>query len=293
MKRVVTSALVLTLLASGSAFAQEGRGGEGRGGPRGDRGAQQGGGPGGGQGGGQFQRPDRGSFDRGDRPDRGDMPGPRAGRTPDQQRQVQPAPQQVQPQPDRGLSGGPDRQRGPDRNDPRFDPRGQGGFNPRGQDPRPGFDQRGPDRNGPDRNDRDRNDPRGDDRFDGRPGQQFNGGQFDRNRPGIGFRPGGQLRDRDRGRQQSDQRMWRPSYRAPQRFRAPVWRPPVGYYAYNWRFGDYLPRAWFGTPYYLNWVMYGLPMPPIGCEWVRVGSDAILVDTWTGQVLSVYYSLFW
>ena len=90
-----------------------------------------------------------------------------------------------------------------------------------------------------------------------------------------------------------DQRQWRPTYRAPQRFRAPVWRPPVGFYNYNWRYGDFLPRAWFGSSYYLNWGMYGLPFPPIGCEWVRVGSDAILVDTWTGEVLSVYYGLFW
>jgi Ni/Co efflux regulator RcnB len=61
----------------------------------------------------------------------------------------------------------------------------------------------------------------------------------------------------------------------------------------SWSFGDYLPGGWYGSSYYLNAWQYGLPYPPIGCEWVRVGNDALLVDVWSGQVLSVYYGLFW
>lgn len=61
----------------------------------------------------------------------------------------------------------------------------------------------------------------------------------------------------------------------------------------SWSFGDYLPGGWYSTSYYLDWFRYGLPNPPIGCEWVRVGDNAILVDVWSGQVLSVYYDLFW
>lgn len=61
----------------------------------------------------------------------------------------------------------------------------------------------------------------------------------------------------------------------------------------SWSYGDRLPWGWFGASYYLNWGAYGLPLPPIGCEWVRVGSDALLVDIWSGEVLSVYYGLFW
>jgi hypothetical protein len=34
-------------------------------------------------------------------------------------------------------------------------------------------------------------------------------------------------------------------------------------------------------------------MPPIGCEWIRVGRDALLVDIWSGEILSVYYDMFW
>jgi Ni/Co efflux regulator RcnB len=61
----------------------------------------------------------------------------------------------------------------------------------------------------------------------------------------------------------------------------------------SWSFGDYLPGGWYSQSYYLNSGMYGLPYPPVGCEWVRVGDDALLVDVWSGQVLSVYYNLFW
>ncbi len=51
--------------------------------------------------------------------------------------------------------------------------------------------------------------------------------------------------------------------------------------------------GWYGSGYYLNFWSYGLPNPPIGCEWVRVGDDAMLVDIWSGEVLSVYYGIFW
>ena len=61
----------------------------------------------------------------------------------------------------------------------------------------------------------------------------------------------------------------------------------------RWSFGDYLPGGWYGQSYYLDAYEYGLPYPPAGCEWVRVGDDAILVDVWSGQVLSVMYDLFW
>lgn len=61
----------------------------------------------------------------------------------------------------------------------------------------------------------------------------------------------------------------------------------------TWSFGDYLPRGWFGSSYYLNAGHYGLPYAPIGTEWVRVGGDAVLVDIWNGRILAVYYGLFW
>ena len=72
------------------------------------------------------------------------------------------------------------------------------------------------------------------------------------------------------------------------------WRPPVGFYSFRWQYGQTLPWSWYTPNYYLNdyWA-YGLPMPPIGCEWVRVGDDAILVDVFTGRIYQVVYNLFW
>ena len=99
--------------------------------------------------------------------------------------------------------------------------------------------------------------------------------------------------DRDRGRPQYDRWSYRPSYRAIERYRAPAYRYPRGWYVHRWVFGEYLPGGWYGSYYYLNAWQYGLPQPPIGCEWVRVGDDALLVDVWTGQVLSVWADLFW
>ena len=71
------------------------------------------------------------------------------------------------------------------------------------------------------------------------------------------------------------------------------YRYPGGWYARSWSYGDFLPYGWFNGYYYLNAAAYGLPYPPIGCEWVRVGQDALLVDVWTGRVVAVYYGLFW
>jgi Ni/Co efflux regulator RcnB len=273
MKRMMTSAIVLALLGSGAALAQSQPGMQYRGVPynRGDqeRSAQsQAAG-----GGAQSQRGDRGGAqpDRGGQADRGGQDRGGRGQDRPQQQQPQAQPQQQpqqQPQRDRGGRGGQD-QRGPDRNDNRGPDRN---------------DNRGPDNRGPDRNDN-----------GNRPGMQYRGVPYNnQNRPPVG-RPNDPRynNQRDRNRPQYDARRYRPSYRSPQRYRAPAWRPPIGYYAYNWRFGDYLPGSWFGSSYYLNWVAYGLPMPPIGCEWVRVGDDALLVDRFNGRVLSVYYDLFW
>ena len=110
-----------------------------------------------------------------------------------------------------------------------------------------------------------------------------------RGRPGYGR----QLRDRDHGRHWYEPHRYRQHFRVVIRYRAPAYIYPHGYYAHGWRFGEYLPYGWYGARYYLDWRAYDLPYPPIGCEWVRVGRDALLVDVWTGEILRVYYDLFW
>jgi Ni/Co efflux regulator RcnB len=103
-------------------------------------------------------------------------------------------------------------------------------------------------------------------------------------------------RDRDRNRQRYDQRRYPHYVTSRQRYqwRGQAWRPPVGFYSFRWQWGQTLPWNWYTPDYYLNdYWDYGLPMPPIGCEWVRAGSDAILVDVFTGRVYQVVYDLFW
>ncbi len=281
MKRFMSAALVATLFAS-TALAQP----PDRGGDRGDRGNR---------GGERAQRPDAG--DRGNRGDRGDggqRQGPanvdRGNRGERQQgpQQAQPAPQaRPAPQAQQAPQAGPQ----PGRGSYLRSPGPQGDAARRGDDPRfvaPNRQdnvQRAPDIR--------RDDNRGDNRqsFDNR--SQYNRPGFDNRSQGYRRPNQRQLRDRDRGRQWFDQRSFRPSYRSPQRFRVAPYRAPSGFFMRSWSFGDRLPYGWYGSGYYLNWGAYGLPFPPIGCEWVRVGSDALLVDVWTGEVLSVYYDLFW
>lgn len=123
------------------------------------------------------------------------------------------------------------------------------------------------------RGDRGRDIPRADDR------------RWDGNRNWSG-------RDRDRPRY--DRRYYPPVFHADRRFRGPAYRPPIGFYDRSWVFGDVVPRGWYGSQYYIDdWWSYGLPVPPVGYEWTRIGDDAVLVDTFTGRIVQVVYDLFW
>jgi len=82
------------------------------------------------------------------------------------------------------------------------------------------------------------------------------------------------------------------SYQAQRRFQDGGYRYPRGWYARRWAYGEYLPQAWFGQDYWLDFGTYDLAPPPYGAEWVRVGNDALLIDISSGQVLSVEYGLF-
>jgi Ni/Co efflux regulator RcnB len=106
-------------------------------------------------------------------------------------------------------------------------------------------------------------------------------------------RPDGRY-DRDHNRPRYDQRRYPHYFQAPHRYRTTTYIVPYGFYDYSWSFGDYLPWGWYGPSYWIgDWFAYGLPPPPIGCEWVRVGRDALLIDTFDGRVLSVARLLFW
>jgi Ni/Co efflux regulator RcnB len=39
--------------------------------------------------------------------------------------------------------------------------------------------------------------------------------------------------------------------------------------------------------------MYRLPYAPAGYVWIRYWNDALLVDTWSGQVVDMIPNFFW
>lgn len=65
-----------------------------------------------------------------------------------------------------------------------------------------------------------------------------------------------------------------------------------GYQRYNvgWRMWPnyYQSQYWLNDPW-----QYRLPYAPPGYRWVRYWDDAVLIDTWSGQVVDVIYSFFW
>jgi Ni/Co efflux regulator RcnB len=84
------------------------------------------------------------------------------------------------------------------------------------------------------------------------------------------------------------------NFTAPHRYRAPHYRRPEGWYAHRWTYGERLPPAFFIRDYWLSdYFDFGLVAPPYGATWVRYGSDALLIDEETGEVIQVAYGVFY
>ncbi len=83
-------------------------------------------------------------------------------------------------------------------------------------------------------------------------------------------------------------------WNAGQRFRGPSYAYPRGFGFRVWAFGEFLPSPFFVSDYVIaDYWDYGLPAPPYGFEWVRVGADALLVRPVDGYILDVAHNLFW
>ena len=68
---------------------------------------------------------------------------------------------------------------------------------------------------------------------------------------------------------------------------------PEGWEYRRWRFGEILPPPFWTEQYWLgDYWLFGLDVPPPGCEWVRYGPDALLVDISTGEIIQVVYGAF-
>jgi Ni/Co efflux regulator RcnB len=77
-------------------------------------------------------------------------------------------------------------------------------------------------------------------------------------------------------------------------FRAAPFSYPGGWGYRRWGVGQVLPGLFLSQGYFIgNWAGYGLAPPPPGLAWVRYGPDALLVNTYTGQIVETVYGVFW
>jgi Ni/Co efflux regulator RcnB len=74
---------------------------------------------------------------------------------------------------------------------------------------------------------------------------------------------------------------------------APFVYPP-GWGDRRWEVGAFLPPFFLVRDYwYPDWGLIGLPPPPPDYQWVRYGSDLLLVDLTSGEVIDVVYDVFY
>jgi Ni/Co efflux regulator RcnB len=82
--------------------------------------------------------------------------------------------------------------------------------------------------------------------------------------------------------------------RAPRRYHARPWIAPRGFTYRRFHLGERVPAVLLASNYFLlDFMLYGLAPPPPGYVWVREGSDALLVDRYTGEVAQVVYDAFY
>lgn len=155
---------------------------------------------------------------------------------------------------------------------------------------------RGEPRSGEDRRDRERDRDRDRERSRDRDRKDWDFYEHDRRYgSGVDLYDGYRLYAYDGRRPpRYDPRWYPPVWNPPYRYRGGRWVPPPGFAYRRWAYGEVLPWTWWTPRYRIeSWWAYGLPVPPIGYAWVRLGRDAVLVDLWTGRIVQVAFSLFW
>lgn len=100
--------------------------------------------------------------------------------------------------------------------------------------------------------------------------------------------------DRDRWRHDGryDWRRYRDRNRST--FRLGIYIDPFGWGYNRWGIGSRLYPSYYRSSYWINdpW-MYRLPTAYAPYRWVRYHNDALLIDTWSGEVVDVIYNFFW
>lgn len=90
-----------------------------------------------------------------------------------------------------------------------------------------------------------------------------------------------------------DRGSYQHNFQAARSYRIGPYHRPSGWVERRWVFGQMLPRGYWAAQYILaDYWLFGLEVPPAGFEWVRVGSDALLVSTDNGEILQVEYGVF-
>jgi Ni/Co efflux regulator RcnB len=90
-----------------------------------------------------------------------------------------------------------------------------------------------------------------------------------------------------------DHKVYEHNFQAARVYHVGVYHRPHGWVAHRWAYGQILPRAYWAAPFILaDYWLFALEVPPVGYEWVRDDTDAILVNVSTGQILQVEYGVF-
>jgi len=90
-----------------------------------------------------------------------------------------------------------------------------------------------------------------------------------------------------------DRAVYQHNYQEARTYHIGVYHRPVGWVAHRWVYGEVLPPVYWAAPYVLaDYWLFALMVPPVGYEWVRDDTDAILVNVSTGQILQVQYGVF-
>jgi len=90
-----------------------------------------------------------------------------------------------------------------------------------------------------------------------------------------------------------DRAAYQHNFQAARSYKIGPYQRPSGWVNRRWGFGDRLPHAYWASQYLLaDYWLFGLEVPPVDYEWVRVGVDALLISTSTGEVLQAEYGVF-
>lgn len=90
-----------------------------------------------------------------------------------------------------------------------------------------------------------------------------------------------------------DRAAYQHNFQAARSYRIGPYQRPAGWTNRHWSYGERLPRAYWAPQYLLaDYWLFGLEVPPVDYEWVRVGADALLIDVHTGEILQAEYGVF-